>query len=158
MRTLLASILLCCLALAPAPAGAEGTLLEFQAVAHASEVHAAPVEGREGHAVGVAVFRGLAIFPGEEVAGHWYGGTFDFVDGSGRIEGYARWVFDDGSRLEAAYAGRTRAAADGGVTFEARYRDVAGTGRFAGLTGEGGFAGRRVDSLRKGGDPTSAAP
>jgi hypothetical protein len=152
MRKVLALIVLGC-SLAAASAGkAEEQVLEFQAVAHTTAVHSLPVLGRDGHEVGVAAFRGLAIFPGDRIANHWYSGSFDFVKGSGRISGYAQWQFDDGSRIEASYTGEAKAAADGGITFMAQYRDVVGTGRYAGLRGEGTFTGRRVDFLKQGGD------
>ena len=92
-------------------------ILEYQLVAHATEVHATSVPGQEDHEMGVTTFRGLAVFHDGRIANHWYTGTFDFVEGSGPIGGYALWVFDDGARLQARYTGTAKATADGGITF-----------------------------------------
>jgi hypothetical protein len=150
-RKALACLAVACGLLAGGAAQAAEQTLEYQVVAHTTEAHSLPVPGQSGHAVGIAAFRGLAIFADGTVASHWYSGHFDFVDGSGRIQGYALWVFDDDSRLEAAYVGEATAA-DAGITFTGTHSDVTGTGRFAGVQGEGRFTGRRVDHLDQGGD------
>jgi hypothetical protein len=146
------SLVVCCWLVAAGEARAQAQVLDFQVVAHTTAVHSLPIPGRDGHEIGVAAFRGLAIFPGDQIASHWYSGNFDFVKGSGRIAGYALWQFEDGSRIEATYSGEAKAAADGGITFTAQYKDIVGTGRYAGMRGEGTFAGRRVDFLKQGGD------
>ncbi len=152
MRRIFASIVVCSMLSSAGALRAEEQSLEFQAITHTTAVHSVPILGQDGHEVGVAAFRGLAIFPDEGIASHWYSGNFDFVNGSGKIEGYAQWQFDDGSRIEASYSGEAKAAADGGITFAAQYKEVVGTGRYAGLRGEGTFTGRRVDFLKQGGD------
>jgi hypothetical protein len=152
MRRVLASLVVCCWLVTAGGASAQEQVLDFQVVAHTTAVHSLPTPGRAGHEIGVAAFRGLAIFPGDRIASHWYSGNFDFVKGSGPIAGYALWQFEDGSRIEAAYSGEAKAAADGGITFSAQYKEVVGTGRYAGFRGEGTFTGRRVDFLKQGGD------
>jgi hypothetical protein len=152
MRRVLASFVVGFWLVSAGEPRAEEQVLDFQVVAHTTDVHSLPIFGRAGHEIGIAAFRGLAIFPGDRIASHWYSGNFDFVKGSGRIAGYALWQFEDGSRIEAAYSGETKAAADGGITFTAQYKDIVGTGRYAGFRGEGTFAGRRVDFLKQGGD------
>jgi hypothetical protein len=129
-------------------ARAEERTLEYRAVVHATEVHTTSVPGQEGHEVGVAAFRGLAIFDDGRIANHWYSGTLDFVEGSGPIEGYALWVFDDGARLRSRYSGTAKATAEGGITFEGRHAELTGSGAYAGVRGEGSFAGERINHLR----------
>ena len=76
---------------------AEAVTLSFQLVAHPVEVHTIEVPGQPGRVVGIASFRGIAIFDDGRIAHHSYAGTFDFLNGAGAIRGYARWTFDDGS-------------------------------------------------------------
>ncbi len=132
-------------------AQAETIELSYQAVTHVRESHAAPVLGREDHVVGIAAFRGIAIFAGGDIAVHRYDGWFDLTDGSGPFHGYALWRFDDGSELTAAYEGEARNIGAEGFHVEARIHGVTGTGRFAGASGDGGFSGRRLDPIDKGG-------
>ena len=96
-------------------------------------------------------FKGLAIFPGGEVAAHRYEGWFDLKDGSGRFFGYARWQFDDGSTIWAEYDGTVRMVTSTNFRIEAKLYDISGTGHFAGASGEGKFQGRRVESIESGG-------
>ena len=152
MRRIRFSTLILGVALASASVGAAEQTLQFQVVAHIKETKALSVPGRAGHKVGIAAFHGLAIMESGEIAQHWYSGSFDFVDGAGRFQGYAQWTFEDKSRLDAAYVGEAKAAPDGGITFNATYSDVTGAGRFAGIRGKGSFAGRRFDPLKGGGD------
>ncbi|WP_419909454.1 hypothetical protein [Hoeflea sp.] len=132
-------------------AHAETLTLEYQAVMHVRSSSATPVLDNASHVVGIAEFRGLAIFEGGEVAVHRYDGWFDLVDGSGKFHGYALWTFPDGSELRAPYSGAAMATSDGGVTVEATFEGFTGSGRFAGVHGDGGFSGRRLDAIDKGG-------
>jgi hypothetical protein len=125
--------------------------LAWRAAVHAAAAHELPVPGAEGHALGVAAFRGLAFFDGGEIASHRYTGHFDFTDGSGSIAGYAIWTFEDGATLRARYRGEATAAGEG-ITFTGSYSEVTGDGRFAGATGSGSFEGRRLDPFADGGD------
>jgi len=131
---------------------ADERTLAYHAVVHITETHALPVPGRDGHEIGLAAFRGLAIFDDGRIANHWYSGSFDFVDGGGQFQGYMLWAFEDGSELRATYRGRAEPAEGGGITFEGTQSDVTGAGSYDGVTGEGSFAGRRVDHLGQGGD------
>jgi hypothetical protein len=133
-------------------AGAEEVTLRFQAVMHTTEVHGLPVEGQPGREIGVASFRGLAIFADGRIANHWYVGHFDFEGQNGPIAGQAFWAFEDGSTLRASYTGEAVAAADGGITFTGSHSDLSGSGTYAGVEGSGTFEGQRVDHLQDGGD------
>lgn len=152
-RRRMSTVLAVAIGVLPATAaGAADLSLDYQAIVHTTEVHAITLDGMPGRQIGVASFRGLAIFEDGRVASHRYGGHFDFVDGGGSFAGYAVWAFDDGSTLEASYAGEASAAADGGITFEGSHDMLAGTGQYEGATGGGRFEGRRVDHLDDGGD------
>jgi len=131
---------------------AEDLTLTYQAVVHTTEWHALALEGKPGHEVGIAAFRGITIFDDGRIANHRYSGHFDFEERTGSFAGYALWVFEDGSTLEAAYSGEAIAAADGGITFTGTHTSITGTGEYAGATGNGRFEGRRVDHLEDGGD------
>jgi hypothetical protein len=131
---------------------AEPLTLDYQLVVHVTETHGFEVFDEPGHTVGIAAFRGLAIFADGRVARHDYAGHFDFVDDAGGFEGYARWVFADGSQLRSRYVGTATARPDGGIDFTGSHGDITGTGIYAGATGSGTFAGERIDYLRDGGE------
>lgn len=131
MRTAAAALVAGC-AFGAASAAAADATLSYQAIVHATEVHDIPVEAEPGHAIGIAAFRGLAIFADGRIANHWYAGHFDFQEQSGPIAGHALWVFEDGSTLRASYAGEALAAQDGGITFTGRHSEMTGTGAYAG--------------------------
>ncbi len=133
------------------PATAEPITMSYQAITHIRSAHSTPVLDVPSHTVGVAAFRGLAIFPKQQIAVHRYDGWFDIKEGSGKFHGYALWRFDDKSEIRAAYDGRARKLGGKGFAVEATIRDVTGTGRFAGITGDGEFKGRRVEPIDKGG-------
>lgn len=150
-RSLCSLVVLAAVALAT-PVRAESVTLDYQLVVHTDAVHQVEVPGQQGHVVGIASFRGLAIFDDGRIAQHVYAGGFDFVDGAGTFHGYARWVFDDGSELRSRYVGEAAALPDGGISFDGSHSDVTGTGIYAGAQGEGSFEGRRVDYLQQGGE------
>lgn len=132
-------------------AHAETITLSYQAVMHVNASHGAPVLDQPNHIVGIAAFRGIAIFSEDEIAVHRYDGWFDLENGSGKFHGYALWRFEDGSEIKAAYEGDARRASTGDFEVEAKLHDFSGTGRFAGASGEGEFAGRRLEPVDKGG-------
>jgi len=132
-------------------ARAETIELSYQAVMQVHASHAAPVLDQPHHVVGIAAFRGIAVFSEGEIAVHRYDGWFDLENGSGRFHGYALWRFDDGAEIRAAYDGKASRAGTGKVEVEAKFHGVSGTGRFAGASGEGSFAGRRLEPVDRGG-------
>jgi hypothetical protein len=126
--------------------------LSYQAVMHVVESHAADVLDIKSHQIGIGRFRGLAIFPGEDIAVHRYEGWFDLIDGSGRYEGYMLWKFEDGAQIQAQYEGTVREAGPTDFPVEATVHGIFGTGRFAGISGTGTFIGRRLEPIENGGD------
>ncbi|WP_172298456.1 hypothetical protein [Pseudoruegeria sp. HB172150] len=143
--------LLPCLFLAPLAVQAEQLEMSYEAVMHTAEVQTIEILDDPAHHVGIAKFRGIALFEAEKPIVHRYEGWFDLVDGSGAFHGHALWDFGDGSEIRAAYEGHAEATSDGGVTVSAEIHDFSGTGRFEGATGEGSFAGERIDTLEAGG-------
>lgn len=123
----------------------------YEAVMHVRSTHALPILDDPSHVVGIAEFRGLAIFEGGDVTIHRYDGWFDLKNGSGSFHGYALWRFEDGSEIRAPYSGTARPDGAEGVRVEAVFESISGTGRFEGATGSGGFQGRRLDAIDKGG-------
>ena len=150
MRKILLTIA-ACFGLVQAAVAEEQTL-DYHLVVHAVDVQTLPATGISEHVVGIAAFRGLAIFDDGRIAGTQYAGHFDFVNGAGAFEGYQLWKFDDGSELRSTYVGEAVPAADGGITFSGEHSNVTGTGQYTGFVGEGTFTGRRVDLLTDGGD------
>ncbi|MCG8696261.1 MAG: hypothetical protein MI806_34010 [Minwuiales bacterium] len=132
-------------------AHAETVTLSYQAVMHVHASHGAPVLDQPNHIVGIAAFRGIAIFSEDDIAVHRYDGWFDLENGSGKFHGYALWRFEDGSEIKAAYDGDARRASNGNFEVEAGLHSVSGTGRFAKATGDGTFSGRRLEPIDKGG-------
>lgn len=140
------------LALAMSGAAAAKTVDHtYQAVMHIQKSHAPPVLDDSAHVLGVAAFRGLAIFTENDIAVHRYEGWFELTAGSGRFHGYALWTFEDGSELRADYSGTASNPGSGGFEVEAQFQNFSGTGRFKTVSGEGGFTGRRLDPIDKGG-------
>ncbi|MCF3934535.1 hypothetical protein L1787_14085 [Acuticoccus sp. M5D2P5] len=123
----------------------------YRALMQVREVETIDVMGDTDHQIGVAAFRGLALFDDGEVALHRYEGGFDLTDGSGHFYGYALWRFDDGSEITARYEGEARAEDPNDFEVEARIADIRGTGRFEGAVGSGTFAGKRIDPIADGG-------
>lgn len=145
------AVIILTLTVASLPAMAESVTMSYQAITHIRSAHSMPVLDIPNHSVGVAAFRGLAIFPKQQIAVHRYDGWFDLTDGSGKFHGYALWLFDDKSEIRAAYDGKARKLDGEGFAVEATFRDFTGTGRFSGITGEGEFKGRRVEPIENGG-------
>lgn len=125
----------------------EALTLDYHLVVHVTEVETVAAPGRPGTVVGIASFRGIAVFDDGRIAHHAYAGGFDFVDGAGDFHGYAQWVFADGSRLDSRYVGTAEPLDGGGITFTGTHAEVTGSGEFAGYTGKGSFKGRRIDLL-----------
>ena len=123
----------------------------YEAAMQVRQSHALPVLDRSEHVVGVGAFEGTANFADGQIATHRYDGWFDLTDGSGKFHGYALWRFQDGPEIRAAYDGDARNLGAEGVEVGARFRDVSGTGRFAGASGGGTFQGRRFEPLDQGG-------
>ncbi|WP_108660327.1 hypothetical protein [Acuticoccus kandeliae] len=145
--------LLATLALLLGSTGLSAETLErqYQAVMHVRKVETIPVFGASDHVVGIAAFRGLAVFDDEEVVLHRYEGQFDIRDGSGPFEGYALWRFDDGSEITATYKGEAHEVSANDFEVSATFHDLRGTGRFDGAVGGGAFSGRRIDPIDQGG-------
>lgn len=132
-------------------ATAETVDLQYEAVMHVRSTEALSVLDEPSHAVGIAAFRGLAIFEGGTVSVHRYEGWFDIKDGAGAFHGYALWTFEDGSEIRAPYSGTAQPLGSEGVEVEASFENISGTGRYEGATGTGSFKGRRLDAIDKGG-------
>lgn len=148
LRTITALLLL---SLPVSAAWAEEMTLAYQAVMHAQKSRAAPVLDNKKHQIGIAQFRGIAIFQDEQTALHRYDGWFDLTEGSGPFEGYAQWTFADGSTLSARYDGKVGMVASDDSEVSATFHDFTGTGRFEQVQGTGGFTGRRYEALKYGG-------
>ena len=146
------SLLLLCGLLLSVSARGEEQVLSYQVFVHNTDVHAFPVPGQPDRSVGIAAFRGISLFGDGRIAGHQYSGHFDFKDGGGQFNGYALWVFEDGSKIETVYVGEATAAEGGGISFTGKHTQVTGSGLYEGVTGEGSFTGRRIDLLEEGGD------
>ncbi len=131
--------------------GAQAIERGYQAVMHERQSQAYPVLEDADHVVGVAEFRGLAIFDDGEVAVHRYVGSFDMTKGSGTFRGYALWSFEDGSTLRAPYEGTAEDLGPTDFGIKADIGGLTGTGRYEGASGSGTFAGRRLEPLGVGG-------
>ena len=130
---------------------AEEKTVKSQAIRHLTKMEVVKVG--EGHIIGVSERSGLAIFEDGEVATTTAQSTFDSMQGSGTHQGYAQYVFEDGSTYVAKYQGTSKSA-DGGktATFEGTFDYVSGTGRFEGIKGNGSYNGKRYLPGKDGGD------
>ena len=96
------------------------------------------------HIVGTFDQTGLASCESDEVASIKNTGTLDYIKGSGTLQGYTTYTFEDGSTRATKWQGTTRPDPGGkGSWFEGTWTFIQGTGRFAGIQGEGTFIGRR---------------
>jgi hypothetical protein len=130
---------------------AETKTMTYQAVMQVRQSHSLNVLGDTKHIVGIATFRGLAIFADGEIAVHRYEGWFDLTEGSGKFHGYALWQFTDGSEIRSSYNGQARTSESRVFHVEAEFDDFTGTGRFANTRITGNFSGRRYEAIADGG-------
>ena len=124
---------------------------DYQAVMHITKSHAMEVFDDKKHVVGVAKFRGLAVFANGEIAKHRYEGWFDLREGEGKFHGYALWQFEDGSEVRADYDGTAFGATPRGISFKAKFKTFQGTGRYAAAKVSGSYEGRRLEPVDKDG-------
>ncbi len=97
-----------------------------------------PVEGHEGHTVGVMHQRGFAFYEDGEVATVQTWLTFERSGPETSYRGYAIYSFLDGTTKVGRFngSGDPRGQQSGKFTFEG------GTERYQGISGEGSFSGR----------------
>jgi hypothetical protein len=96
------------------------------------------------HIIGIYDQTGLASFETGEVASMTIKGTLDYIKGTGPIQGYMVYTFEDGSTMTAKYQGTTRPDPSGkGARWETTWTYIQGSGRWAGIQGGGTSTGRR---------------
>jgi len=109
-----------------------------------------PVGDVEGHYLAMFEFRGLAFVDGEVaiLSGVAYG---DFVKGIGPVTNYVKYVFDDGSTIEAINRFKATIASDmkTGLWEDGKGEFTKGTGRFAGIKGSLSWTGKRLTGFTK---------
>ena len=139
--TILAVAMLAAL-VAPPLAGAE--TMKWRAVQFYTKGEVLQIGGVPDHIIGIYDQIGLASFETGEVASHDLKGTLDYTKGSGPIQGYAVYTFEDGSTMTIKYQATTRPELSGkGSRWEGTWTYIQGTGRFAGIQGDGTMMGRR---------------
>jgi hypothetical protein len=117
----------------------KGRLVQFIAKAEVIQVGDVP-----DHIIGVYDQTGLASFDTGEVASLALKGTLDYIKGSGPIQGYTIFTFEDGSTIAYKWQGAGRADPTGkGSRFESKITIIGGTGRWAGIQGDGSATARR---------------
>ena len=123
-------------------AGAE--TMKWRAVQFYTKGEVLQVGDVPDHIIGIYDQTGLASFETGEVASLALKGTLDYTKGSGPIEGYAVYTFEDGSTMTIKYQATTRPDLSGkGSRWEGTWTYIQGTGRFAGIQGDGTMTGRR---------------
>lgn len=109
-----------------------------------------PVGDIEGHYLAMFEFRGLAFVDGEVaiLSGVAYG---DFMKGIGPVTNYVKYVFDDGSTMEAINRFKATIASDmkTGLWEDGKGEFTKGTGRFAGIKGSLSWTGKRLTGFTK---------
>lgn len=111
-----------------------------------------------GHVMGVAEAKGLTFPDTGEVGAYTVHVTFDYVNGSGPHQGYAKATFEDGSETVIEVKGTTKQVKGGEISeFEGKYSYIKGTGRFEGIQGGGSYTGKRLTPLTAGADSFSDA-
>ncbi|MCP3371834.1 hypothetical protein [Bradyrhizobium cajani] len=127
----------------PATALAGEQVLEFKLVTKPMDVKITEVTNVEGQTVMSGKMFGVAFFKDGRVAVKDFVNSADLLKGSGPINGYSTYTFDDGSSITARYTGAIK---DGRTKGE--YTILSGTGTYANATGTGGF--ESVQSAFKG--------
>jgi hypothetical protein len=123
-------------------AGAE--TIKFRQVQFITKAEVIQVGDVPDHIIGIYDQTGLASFDTGEVASLKNPGTLDYIKGTGAIQGYTTYTFEDGSTRTGKWQGTTRPDPGGkGSWFEGTWTFIQGTGRWAGIQGEGTFIGRR---------------
>ncbi len=112
-------------------------VLEFKLVTLPVEVRSLEVAAVEGQNVVLMKMHGVAFFKDGRVASKQFVFNGDFNKGSGPFLGYSTYQFEDGSTLNARFAGNARA----GQLIHGEYTILSGTGIYAGAKGTGTFDG-----------------
>ena len=110
--------------------------LNLKSFNHVTKSEMVPVADVEGHAVGVSVREGVAVFENGEWAWQKIIQTSDQTRGAGTLESYSSFTFLDGSTIRLRSKG-TFGATPQGVSSAAKITGdiVGGTGRFQGIKG-----------------------
>lgn len=116
---------------------AESKIIQWQETFVTVESDLRPVEGHEGHALGVMQQRGFAFYENGGIASVNVLLTFERRKGTTQYTGYAVYDFGDGTTKVGRFEGRGDPAGKqaGEFAFES------GTGRYAGIQGNGTFTG-----------------
>jgi hypothetical protein len=118
--------------------------IKFRQVQFITKAEVIQVGDVPDHIIGIYDQTGLASSDTGEVASLKNPGTFDYIKGTGTIQGYTTYTFEDGSTRTSKWQGTTRPDPGGkGSWFEGTWTFIQGTGRFAGIQGDGSFIGRR---------------
>jgi hypothetical protein len=118
-------------------AAAADQVLEFKLVTMPVEVRSLEASAVEGQSVVLMKMNGVAFFKDGRVASKQFVFNGDFNKGSGPFIGYSTYQFEDGSTINARFAGTLRA----GQPIHGEYTIVSGTGVYAGAKGTGMFDG-----------------
>ena len=133
-------------------ARAEETL-RFRMVTHVTSAQSLDVGDVDGHALSLARFSGVALFP-DTVATVYFTSTTDYTNGAGAFTLYPILTFDDSSALWLKSVGT--ATVDGTKTrFVGTATVLGGKGRFDGARGDGTLTGTRYTPLTVGADLVS---
>ncbi|MDJ0950651.1 MAG: hypothetical protein QNJ94_17195 [Alphaproteobacteria bacterium] len=138
-----AAALVLVVALATTGAEAEEQVLKFRLVTHSVEMKVIPASKAEGHIIGVANSRGVAIFEDGRIADKSFTSSFDFTKGLGPYHGYSTYTFEDGSTIRARFDGGAETTPDGRVS-RGEYSELTGTGQYEGVMGTGWFQSKFV--------------
>ena len=133
----IAAVLLLLLQAHPSLAGEEREIAWREAFVTV-DVTLEPIEGHEGHALGLMRQRGFAFYQDGDIAtvNAWI--TFERSGSETRYRGYAIYRFPDG----ATKVGRFTGGGDPAGRQAGEFILEAGTGRYRGIAGRGSFAGQ----------------
>jgi hypothetical protein len=118
-------------------------MVKHRVVSYLNKLDFSPPGDVKGHVIGFFSRSGLAFFEDGEVAQFSSRGTFDYINGEGPYQGYAKYIFKDGSTIVVKFLGTVKKGEKGKVA-EGSGDYVNGTGRFEGIKGSGSYTCKNV--------------
>ncbi len=128
---------------------AETVTVKFRVTSYVVRLEAIPVEDVEGHVLLVVMRRGLASFETGETAKWEAWVTADFIKGKGPLQGYTKFIYQDGSTTIGKVEGFHEPTPDGKMLYKGTSEYTKGTGRFEGIKGSFSYTGKGLTPYSK---------
>jgi len=132
---ILSSLIFMAISIAFCPTNVNAEDFEYQVVGYITKAEFNLVPDVEGHAIGFYERRGVAIFQNGETGAYHTTGTFDYIKGNGKFQGYSTITYKDGSTSTSKYTGDMVRKPDQLPTYSGKGEYTKGTGKYEGIKG-----------------------